>query len=590
MELKLNAMAIIIKSHTSTLPIDATIGINQSSGNVLQGEKDMYERIVHDCEESPLTWYMWYDKTFNIPYNGQNEIQIDFLLICQEGAIVVEVKGGLIELIRGFYYYSHRGVLKEMTRTPFKQAHDYKWALLNNRILNKDKIFVDYVCAFPHSTLDISRDKSQVNLSHRLWNKINQDGSSSFADFCLEVLRKGKRSDRIMSEEELEDVINSLAPSIEDRYKYSLTSLREVLNWLQIDNLNILEGLRKNPRILIEGGPGTGKTTMAKAYIKRHAGLKGLYLCWTGLLASKVRLDLEKERLDSCVVKTLNNYIKEITGSEFNIEVRYGKPDFRKDLRMFLRKVKKQDYDYIIIDEAQDVADKGVDILLDELIDTGHNGLKHGRYLVFYDLEQGYNSAIRNLDEIINRMSEHAACYILDENKRVPTNKLIVEYANRSLSVEHNHESFDSYLKALKEDNIPGLTISIHRTVRDVKKAIKDHAQLLAQYCGDMSSTTLLIHSDLKYKEAEDDDSVFDTISEMESLLSPLSEKTIDRKSKDSLAYTTILKYKGLEDNNVILVLPHTKLKSSWDNFLFEIYVGMTRAIMNLDIIILKED
>lgn len=66
------------------------------------------------------------------------------------------------------------------------------------------------------------------------------------------------------------------------------------MDWLQIDNLSILEGLRKNPRILIEGGPGTGKTTMAKAFIKRHSGLKGLYLCWTGLLASKVRLDLDK--------------------------------------------------------------------------------------------------------------------------------------------------------------------------------------------------------------------------------------------------------------------------------------------------------
>ena len=125
---------------------------------------------------------------------------------------------------------------------------------------------------------------------------------------------------------------------------------------------------------------------------------------------------------------------------------------------------------------------------------------------------------------------------------------------------------------------------------RDVKKAIKEHALLLAQYCGEMSSTTLLVHSDLKYKEDDDDDSVFDTIAEMDSLLIPLSEKTIERKSKESLAFTTILKYKGLEDNNIILVIPYSKIKSSWDNFLFEIYVGMTRAIMNLDIIILKEN
>lgn len=583
-------MAIIIKSHKENLPIEATIGINQSSGNVLQGEKDMFERIVRDCEVSPLTWYMWYDKTFHISYCGQNEIQIDFLLICQEGAIVVEVKGGIIDLIRGFYYYSYKGTLKEMNRSPFKQAHDYKWALLNNGVLNKDLIFVDFVCAFPHSKLDISRDSSQANISHKLWNKLNHDSNDSFADFCLNVIRKEKRSNRIMTEEELNRIINSLAPSIEDKYKYSLTSLREVLDWLHIDNLSILEGLRKNSRILIEGGPGTGKTTMAKAYIKRHCGLNGLYLCWTGLLASKVRLDLDKERLDTCVVKTFNNYIKEITDSEFNIEEKYDTQNFRKEFQKALCKVKKVNYDYIIVDEAQDVADKGVDILLEELLGTCQDGLRQGRYLVFYDLEQGYNNLTRSLNEVITKIAEHSACYVLDENKRVPTNKLIVDYANKVLTIGHNNDSYETYLETLKKDHIPGLTISTHKSVRDVKKAIKEHALLLAQYCGEMSSTTLLVHSDLKYKEDEDDDSVYDTIAEMNSLLIPLSEKTIERKSKESLAFTTILKYKGLEDNNIILVIPYSKIKSSWDNFLFEIYVGMTRAIMNLDIIILKEN
>lgn len=568
-------MTVIVKSHHGIVNI------------LLHGEKDMYERIVHDCEKSSLLWYIWYDKSFNIPCNGQDEMQIDFLLICQEGAIVVEVKGGCVEVIRGFYYYSHKGILTEMKKTPFKQANDYKWALLNNGVLNKDMIVVDYVCAFPHSNLNRTSDNKAEDLSYKLWNKIKQDSTDSFADFCLDVIRRNKCSPRILTNEELDVVVNSLAPSIEDSNKYSLTSLKEVLDWLHIDNLSTLEGLRKNPRLLIEGGPGTGKTTMAKAYIKRHSGLKGLYLCWTGLLASKVKLDLDKERINSCAVETFNNYVNKITNSVFDIQSRFRDVNFKEDLQDATKEIVCLDYDYIIIDEAQDVADKGLDVVL-SLLCPNKNGLKKGRYLVFYDLEQGYNNLTRNLDETFNQLLENAACYILDENKRVPTNKLIVEYANRVLTIDHTKEAFESFLKILKHNNIPGLSINIFENIRDIKRRIKDHTMSIKQSRGDLLSTTLLIHSDLKDKEREYEDSVYDSISEMD-LLILLSDQTIERKSKESLAFTSILKYKGLEDNNIILVLPYSKIKSSWDNFLFEIYVGMTRAIMNLDIFILKD-
>ena len=141
-------MAIIVESQRNSLSIDSIIGINQNTGNVLQGEKDMYERIIHDCDKSPFTWYMWYDKSFNISYAGQNEIQIDFLLICKEGAIVVEVKGGSVEIMRGCYYYSYKGVLTEMKRSPFEQANHYKWALLILLFTNNKWNYLSSFCQY----------------------------------------------------------------------------------------------------------------------------------------------------------------------------------------------------------------------------------------------------------------------------------------------------------------------------------------------------------------------------------------------------------------------------------------------------------
>ena len=193
-------MGLIIKSHNGT---------QASTYHFLQGEASMYNRIVRDCQNSPLTWYMWYDKTFNISYNGQNEIQIDFLLICEEGVIIVEVKGGNITLSDGKYYYTINGEQRGMARTPLEQVQSYKWALLENGIFDKDKVFIDYVCAFPKSVIESLG--SDTATSNRIWDKRHHDSDESFADFCLDLIRKEKYPTHIMAEFELDDIIDSIS-------------------------------------------------------------------------------------------------------------------------------------------------------------------------------------------------------------------------------------------------------------------------------------------------------------------------------------------------------------------------------------------
>ena len=67
-----------------------------------------------------------------------------------------------------------------------------------------------------------------------------------------------------------------------------------------------------------------------------------------------------------------------------------------------------------------------------------------------------------------------------------------------------------------------------------------------------------------------------------------LTEDDIITPDLSTIRFTSILKYKGLETNKVILVIPYNLIAGDLLNFLFEIYVGFTRAMMELEVIIFK--
>ena len=125
----------------------------KDGGDVLYGERDIAKRLYTDCERHRLHWHMWHSLRLNIPVKEQQEIEIDFFLMCEAGAIIIEVKGGIVECRDGVYYLIHNNQESVLPRTPFNQAADYKHALINNSVVDSN-VFISIACAFPHTPVD----------------------------------------------------------------------------------------------------------------------------------------------------------------------------------------------------------------------------------------------------------------------------------------------------------------------------------------------------------------------------------------------------------------------------------------------------
>jgi len=560
--------------------------ICKEDGSPLQGECDVYRSLYNEMSEDNEDWYVWHDLKLPIHSEKFNKYrktssQLDFLILYKEGVIILEVKGGVISFKDNLFYYG-KNFNKPLYQDPFRQAEGYKYTILNHILDSFKNCCICYAVVFPH--VDNSY-KNKVIDNNLLWSKYNaRQYDNSYINFIKSVFdynkknhsRYGRYYSRLKNVE-IKSIREVISPLIADKNPYDVNN---TLEWLQIKNLEILEGLHYNQRIMIQGPPGSGKTTIAKAFIDSKVGKQGLYICWNKLLMYHMKKILEK-RGCNCKVISYIKLIEKINPEVDLQDLLTGDIDqiykcVKESINVARSKDQLPKYDYLVIDEGQELFDIGIDLIIDSLSGQG-NGLTSGNALILYDIDQGYHNTGRSIIDISNLLLEYCAHFYMNINRRSAQHSDIAEFSTILINDP------ESSVQILNSMDFPNIYSKVFNSLKDIKTHIvqnilsnirNKNSSLRGQDC------VLLIESCLFGDEYKNDFGMkyWLTIKNIEEIT---KENVID--NSNALRYTSILRYKGLEKKIVFLVItePNNKNKN-------ELYVGMTRAISRLELLIVK--
>lgn len=406
------------------------------------GEVDVYNMLAR----GPDDWIVFHqvDLTSTMRGTVKSRREIDFLIVIPKAGIMcIEVKSH-----EGIHFdgkFWHPSTIKQ---DPFKQSLNARYALkrhLDSQGQELACIPLGRCCVFPRSSFSLDS-----NAGVDRWELFDMRAFRGFKDssaFCAALedsLRKsiekeyGGQLKEPLSLSQISRLKTYLAPiqknrpglreQIKVREEVAFSLLREQQKPIvKFAESSTSAGKLHNPRLIIDGAAGTGKSWIAMEIARRMAdsGKRTGLVCFNKLVGEWVATNVSKDvGRPNLLAGPAIRMLMDMTGVTIPaspdevfwesgiydaIEEKLTDPEFNDDLA----------FDYLIIDEAQDVLSKPR--LFQALMQLVPGGVEEGSYCLVGDFKYqlfGNRADLENILAEVRAKAKGIPTYPLYENCR----------------------------------------------------------------------------------------------------------------------------------------------------------------------------
>ncbi|SHI78214.1 DEAD/DEAH box helicase family protein [Propionispora hippei] len=500
--------------------------------------------------------------------------ELDFLVIAPGlGVFALEVKGGRVRRDTGIWHFTNKyNKTSSKRRGPFEQANEAVFSLFND-IKKKcgsrhklSSLLFGTGVMFPDIVFTVD------DMDGEQWQVFDQTDNGNVSGFIKRLAKNTRRKweekygvinpEKIPDTRATKELANLLRGDFDKVISIStqINYAEEALISLTGEQLKCLDQLEDNPRCLIQGAAGTGKTLLAIEEVKRAVsnGERVALFCYNNMLGAWLKRHFESlpAELRPDFAGTFHSFMYRMVNETTDKGIYPATGEIQKFYREELPllslealEINNLFYDRIIVDEAQDLLFEDYLDVMDMML---KGGIDRGRWNMFGDFTRQAIYSDGTTPEVLKECLNSRTSFI---NYKLKINCRNTKPIGEEIKCLTGFDS-SSYLWTKVEG--PPVNYYTYQTMEEQRQKIESLLKNLLHEKIEPGKITIL--SPVK-REAS-----------VVSLIEGHKIREYKPDLEDSISFSTIQAYKGLENTVIIL----TDIESyEYEKLL---YVGLSRA------------